>query len=921
VRARALIWLAAALPLAAAAEVALDDPGARLRATREWHGADAGGRGRLFEAARRERDRYSMGSGRAASGVSAFARVPGSSFVSVGPTRADFAVNGDRYEEVDSGRVRQILPHPLDPDVLYLSTAGGGVWKTYGASAPSPLWEPLTDALGTTAVGTLAMDPANPDILFLGFGDPFDVQQPGITRSTDGGGSWSPPVELVATYTFGTETLQRVAGAVTDIQVDPRNSLVVLAATDIGLFRSIDGGSSWQHLPLSSSAARFFFFWSLAYLGNDGWLVAGQAADITAPPSPNGGGPLALWRSSDDGATWTYATAALPGGERTAQLIGRVTMVTARSTLADPASARVYLLASTIAGSAQHDLFRSDDAGLSFQSLRVNATSEPQNPNPDQPNLDVLRGQAWYNQALFVDPANPDAVLIGGQLSMVRSLDAGRSWSVLSDWLPHNSENSDIDRPYVHADLHAFAVGADGALYAGSDGGLFVSANALSEAAAKVSFTSRRNEGLVTHLAYSVACAPESWPAAAQGFVAGGLQDNGTRLRDGATTTFNQIFGGDGVGLAVSASTHPDAALRTDVPDAFLVSVPGGIFLSRNGGQSFDRFTTGLAQLPFLVRIARESSAGDSYLTFTGAPAGFYRWREGETSWTSASGTLHWQDSNRDTPGFTTVDGTAIGLRNLAAHPAKAGVWGAVSNRFTYMTADGGAHWLAGVQPRPAGSPGGAYLLSSLAFDPLDLSGRTYYLTALSTSLIDPQNNFYGYPPDFGHVFRTRNGGLTWESLGAQGVASGGLPDVGADVIKVDPNDPGTLYVGTEIGLYRSTDSGATWSRFGAGTLPLVEVTDLCIAPGSQRLTAATYGRGFWQIDTAGGATPAGVRGLGDTNFDGRIDGEDLIDLADGLGATQSSPVYRWQADLVGAANQIDQADLDALLAKFGGRP
>jgi len=127
------------------------------------------------------------------------------------------------------------------------------------------------------------------------------------------------------------------------------------------------------------------------------------------------------------------------------------------------------------------------------------------------------------------------------------------------------------------------------------------------------------------------------------------------------------------------------------------------------------------------------------------------------------------------------------------------------------------------------------------------------------------------------------------------------------------------------IGLYRSTAAGATWSRFGGGALPLVEVRDICFAPpppggGNERLSVATYGRGFWQIDTAA-ASVAGVRGLGDTNFDGRIDGEDLIDLADGFNSDQSSPVYRWQADLVGNLNQIDQGDLDALLAKFGGRP
>jgi hypothetical protein len=920
-----LLVAALLVDAAGAAEIEGDDPAARFRARREWYGDDAAGRASILEAARRERDRYAVGQSRAAPAINALSRVSGSAFVNIGPTRADFAVNGDRYEEIDSGRVRQILPHPLDPDVLYLATSGGGVWKTYNARSPTVRWDPLTDAIGTTSVGALAMDPSNPDILFLGFGDPFDVQQPGLTRSSDGGGTWGAPVQFKATYTVGTGTRELTAGSVTDIKVDPRNSLVVLATTDVGLFRSTDGGGKWNHVPLASNAKGFFYLWSLAYGGNDTWLVTGQVADIEAAPTPTGGGTFALWRSTDDGATWSYATTSLPGGESTAGLAGRATLATAPSTLADPASVRIYLLLANSGGSSQHDLLRSDDAGETFQSLQVDAFHAPLNPNPDQTSLDVLSGQAWYNQALFVDPANPDTVFIGGQLAMVRSLDAGRTWSVLSDWLPLNSDNSNIERPYVHADLHAFAAGADGTFYAGSDGGISVSPNALSAPASSVTFSSARNQGLVTHLVYSVACAPESWPASAQGFIAGGMQDNGTRQRArepaGWSTTFNQVLGGDGIGLALSASTHFDGRLQQDVPDLFLASVPGGVYRSTDGGQSFARFTNGLARLPFFVRIVGGTALqGGLFLTFSGSPAGVYKWQVGTTGWSAVSGVLHWREPNQDTTGFTTVDGAPIGLRNLAAHPSKPLVWAAVSNRFTYMTNDGGLNWMVGLQPRPPGSAAGAYLLSSVEFDPLDPSGNTYYVTTVAAALIDARNAFHPYPAGFGHLFRTRDGGLSWDSLGAQDVAMGGLPNVGANVVKVDPGDPATLYVGTEIGLYRSTDSGATWSRFGAGTLPLVEVTDVCIAPASQRLTAATYGRGFWQIDTTAAAT-AGVRGLGDTNFDSRIDGEDLIDLADGFGATQSSPVYRWQADLVGTSNRIDQDDVDALMAKFGGRP
>jgi photosystem II stability/assembly factor-like uncharacterized protein len=917
----ALLWGAAA----PAADVEGDDPTERLQAMREWYGADASRRAPVLEAARRERDRYAVGESRAqAFGMNALA-ASGSAFLNLGPTRADFAVNGDKYFEIDSGRARQIVAHPIDPDVLYLATSGGGVWKTYDARASTVHWEPLTDALGTTSVGTLAMDPSNPEILFLGFGDPFDVQQPGLVRSADGGGTWSAPVQLRATYSSPSSTVALTAGSVTDIKVDPRNSLVVLATTDVGLFRSTDGGATWSQVNLSANGVDFYYMWSIAYVGNDSWIVTGQAADLAMPPTPAGRGAIGLWRSTDDGLTWTSLAQAIPGGDNVARFCGRATLAAAESTLNDPATARVYLLVGRNDGLAQLDLFRSDDGGLTFASLSVNSSRAPLNPNADQRGLDVLSEQAWYNQALFVDPGNPDAVFIGGQLAMIRSMDGGRNWYVLSDWLPKNSENNDIDRPYVHADMHTLAVGADGTFYAGTDGGIFASVNALSAPALDVTFTSAHNEGLVTHLLYTVICAPESWPAEAQGYVAGGMQDNGTRVRFGQTTTFNQVLGGDGIGLAVSAKTRFDPSLQVEVPEILLASVAGGLFRSTDGGQNFSRFTGGLGRLPFLVRIVR-TAAPDVFLTLGGAPAGIFKWQVGTPFWTMPLTTLQWQDLGLTTNGFATVEGTPISLRNLAAHPNAPQIWAAVSNRFTYMTTDGGAHWLVGVQPRPHKpdgtlQAGGAYLFSSVEFDPRDPSGQSYYITSLAANLIDPQNHFTPYPANFGHVFRTDNGGLSWQSMGGQDVAQGGLPNVGAAVIKVDPADSNTLYVGTEIGLYRSTDAGQTWSRFGAGTLPLVEVTDICISPASQRLTVATYGRGFWQIDTNAAAKDVGVRGLGDTNFDSRIDGEDLIDLADAFGAAQSSPAYRWQADLVGTTNGIDQSDLDALLARFGGRP
>ena len=910
-----LLAMAALLPLAGRAQER-DDPRARLQATREWRGAfrpDA--RLRLWQEAQKERDRYAIGAPRTT--LLMTAPVQGTAFVNLGPAGADFEDNGGRFTEVDSGRARQIVADPVNPAVVYISTAGGGVWKSYDAGQS---WEPITDALGTTAIGTFALDPMDPQILFLGFGDPFDVQQPGIQRSGDGGATWSAPVVLTATYTLAGTTYRRTAGSVTDLKVDPVSSLVVMATTDAGLFRSADGGVTWSAvaLPADPDGATFFYLWSLAWVGSDTWLLAGQRADVTAPSDPGGTGVLEFYRSTDGGATWKWNAAALPGGDEQAHLAARGTLAAAPSTLFDSATARVFLLLAATDGASTLDLLRSDDGGLSFQALGLNSTGKPTNPNADQPDLDVLHAQAWYNQALLADPEDPDTVFVGGDLALVRSMDGGLTWSVISDWLP---VPQGITQPYVHADFHSLAVGADGTFYAGTDGGFFYSTAARASPAAQVAFSSSRNRGLVTHLVYNVACAPDTWPADLLGWVAGGMQDDGTRARAGASPTFNQVIGGDGIGLAVGASAAHVGT--SDVPAIFYASAENHLYLSTDGGDSWTDASTGLTgTLPFFVRIARDTAAGDVFLTFTGSPAAFYQ-RSGSV-WQDASGVLHWQDSGTDTAGFTTTNGQAIGLRNLAAHPAKAGVWGAVSNRFTYATADGGAHWLVGLQPKPAGSAAtspGIYRLSSIAFDPDDTSGKTYYVGSMAGDLIDDQGLSYPLPPAFGHLYKTADGGASWTSLGGQGLAAGGLPDVGIDVVKVDPGDSNTLYAGTQIGLYRSSDRGASWSRFGAGSLPLVEVSDLCITAASKKLTAATYGRGFWQISTDASAAPAGVRGDGDTNFDNRIDGQDLIDLADAWGSTQASPTYRWEADLVGGSNAIDDNDLAAELIKFGGSP
>jgi hypothetical protein len=935
-----------------AAEV--DDAAARQAASDAWRGhPDARARSRVLDEALRERDRWSRFTG-ATSGPRAALTTTANVFVNLGPTRADTEVNGVTYHEMDSGRARQILVDPSNPAILYLSTAGGGVWKSYDGGGG---WEPITDALGTLAIGALAMDPRNPQILYLGFGDPFDVQQPGLVRSDDGGVHWSQQTELsTGDYTVNGVSVPITATSVRDIQVDPDDSRHVLVATNAGLFQSTDA-STYRHVMLAAPGAPSVLYseaWSIARTGPGAWLVTAEGVQTSSDPGAPALPGMGMWSTIDGGQTWSWAVGSLPAAK-----IGRATLAVAPSTTfapgpTSPFLARVYLLAGAADAGSTFDVFRSDDSGRTWTALGVNAKGTPTNPNSDQRTLELLAPvgpQASYNQAIAVDPLDPNIVFVGGQLAMIRSMNGGASWAVLSNWLPDG-----VRRPYVHADFHAFAIASDGTFYAGSDGGIFRSpdpvtpcgagdCSARTGAVANVTFTSTRNEGLATHLAYSVACAQPKWPAAAATFVAGGLQDNGTRVRKGSTTTFDQVVGGDGIGVAVSGDTTVRADKVTLGPRTFLTSVAGGVYRSTDGGDTFNTFGPP-GSMPFFVRFARDvaDARPDAFLTFTvagSAPTRVYRAyaADAAAAWADVTGTLHWPTGETYSDGFKAPPTSAgapagdVGLRAISTHPSRAGTWAVVSNRYAYVTSDAGRNWFASRQIAPNDDPvnnGFAYALSSIAFDPADATGQTLYVTSKAADL-GKGSGVTDLPAAFGHLYVTTSGGASWSpAVGADPGAR--LPNVPADVVRFDPTDPQTLYVGTEIGLYVSHDRAQTWKRFGAGSnpaaplgLPLVEVTDLCFMPPAGgtdgMIVAATYGRGFWALSGTGAATGTAVRGNGDTDFNQLIDGRDLLDVLDLLGADQSMDVYRYQADVAGGVNVIDDADVAAVLAKLGGMP
>jgi photosystem II stability/assembly factor-like uncharacterized protein len=685
----------------------------------------------------------------------------GTTWVSLGPTKADYLYNFYTLNVTDTGRVRSFVTHPNDPSVLYVAFSGGGVWKTTDGGLS---WRPLTESLGSLSTGWLAGDPNEANVLYLGLGDPFDGTGIGLVKSTDGGNTWSKTIFLGDSQ------------VTTQVMVAPGNSRIVLATTDRGLFRSINAGATFNPVSLPTGRADVPYAWSIAWTGDAGFVVAAEADPFAVSGTTDG----QVFTSSDNGATWTRASGmAAPGG------VGRITVASA------PSNRRiVYAVASNIGGNLA-DFFKSVDGGATWTALgAAGKSARYTNPNPSSMYpYQLFNTQGWYDQMAIVNPTNPNLVDFGGALHNARTSDGGATWSVTTHWL------GQYGLPYVHADTHAAAYDAVGHLYFGTDGGIFKSSDG------GATFSDALNVGIVTHLVYNLGSSKAS-PAA----VIGGMQDNGTRVRSGSTSIFNQTIGGDGFGCDI----HPlDGRL-----------VLGSLYNTRiqkslDGGLTFGAACSGIHECgtgaaPFFTKIVPSEADRSGNTVYTFVNAKVYRSTNYAQNW-----------SPLGTAGLP----AGIFIRSLGAAKANPLVLGIVANGGrVFLSTDGGASWKA-----PAPLPNNGFSLSHIWFDTTDPS--IVYVASVA--------------PDFtrNHLWRSTNFGASWTTIDG-GDFPAGIP---VDVIKNDPSNPAVVYAGTHLGVYRSTDRGASWVRYGAG-MPLVEVSDIYLSGDSSLVRSATFGRGFWEL-------------------------------------------------------------------------
>jgi PKD repeat protein len=410
------------------------------------------------------------------------------------------------------GRLNYIAFHPTDANKMYVGAPQGGFWLSEDGGTN---WITTTDNLTTLGVSSIVVDHTTPSRIYLGSGDRDSNDSPkkGVFVSDDGGYTWT-----LSNSGMG----NRIVG---DMIMHPTNNLILIAATNSGVYKTIDAGATWVNTFSGQN------FKNITYHPTDPLIVYAVA---------KGGTPniAHFYKSIDGGDNWVETTTGLPT-DATRYVIG--------VSPADPD--RVYVVGAT---SPYKGIFQSDDSGDSF-------TANSTTPNILSYDADGSGsgGQGWYDFTVVVDPSDADVVYVGG-VNIFKSTDAGVNWLINAHWW------GETGAPEIHADQHWLKFNPlTGNLYSCNDGGLDVSPDGVNW-----SFT---GQGIATAQIYKIGQSTQSTK------LINGYQDNGTGLVSSAGAWTTEI-GGDGMECIIDPTT--DSYCYGEL-------YYGNIRRSSNGGLSF----------------------------------------------------------------------------------------------------------------------------------------------------------------------------------------------------------------------------------------------------------------------------------------------------------------------------------------------
>jgi photosystem II stability/assembly factor-like uncharacterized protein len=703
------------------------------------------------------------------------------------------AIDAFRFRFVgprEGNRIASIAGVPGDVNTYYAGAASGGIFKSIDGGFG---WTPIFDDKPVAAIGSLAVAPSNPDIVWAGTGEAWairdsDVQGNGIYKSIDAGRTWTH---------MGLDDTGRIGRLI----VHPTNPNIVFACAlgrmtgpqqERGVYRTTDGGTHWERVLFVNENTGCSGISMDAK--NPKVLFAGTwQVEMHTYGEFSGGPGSGVYKSIDGGSTWNRMTA--PGLPKSP--LGKIDVAVAPSN-----SDRVYALIQT---ADQGSMWRSDNGGTDWKVV-----------NWDR----ALIGRAGYYIHLAVSPANDKEVMVSNSSFHV-SLDAGETFRPQQAW---GGDNHDIWWDTTNPDRFVITNDA-GMMITTAHGRGF---NRVTLPIGQMYHVSVDNQTPYYFYSNMQDSTTMRGPSVQVGFGGFGRspEPGWDRGMGGCESGFTYADPTDA--NIVWATCYGDEVTRWDAKTKLARSVSPWLHTLDSPPSDTKyrcHWTAPLAIDPF-----------DHNTVYFGCQVIFRTTNAGQ-SWSVISPDLSTQDPTRNGPSGGIVGdnlGQFYGEVVFAIAPStvqRGLIWAGTNDGKVWVTKDAGKNW-TDLTKNVTGIPvwGTVSSIQPSFFD----AGTAY--ASVDAHLMDNRDPF---------IFKTTDFGATWTKI------SGGLPKHQLSYVRViaeDPNCKGLLFAGTGNGLYYSLDDGVKWTNLQAG-LPHSPVSWAVVQPKVHDLVVSTYGRGIYILD------------------------------------------------------------------------
>jgi len=657
------------------------------------------------------------------------------------------------------GRLTDVEINPQNTSIVYLGAASGGIFKS---TDNGNSYFPVFDDNENLSIGDIALAPSNPDVIYVGTGEAnpgggsMAYDGNGIYKSMDAGSTW----EHLGLENIGSVGRVVVSSENTDIAYVAAMGYLFENNEERGVYKTTDGGLNWERkLFLNDSTGAV----DLAIHPNhpDTIYAAMWQRVRRLEYYVYGGNSCGIYRSYDGGENWEELETGLPTNDD----VGRIGIGISQS---DPNV--LYAIYADKVGYFK-GLYKSEDGGNSWSQT-------------NDGNLgDMYASYGWWFGRLKVDPNDADVVYAIG-FDIYKTTNGGSSWFYASG--------------SVHVDQHEVAISPDNSsrVLLANDGGLYKSANAGS------SWTQQMNLPITQFYTCAIdASQPQR--------LYGGAQDNGTnRTLMGGISDWASIYGGDGFYCLIDP---------TDNTYVYAEYQYGNLARSTNGGAYFSSATSGISSgdrknwnSPVVMNPINSKSL------YFGANR-LYKSTNRAAYWNAISSDLTngASSGNQNFGTITTISVSAVDTNIIYVGTDDGNVW---------ISEDNGGDWTKISEDLPT------RWISRVVADPVNEEIAYVCLSGFR------QND---YMP---HIYKTMDNGNSWED------ASLGLPEAPVNDLVIDPENTTRLIAATDVGVFYKDEENDTWQTLSNG-LPRVPITDLTFHPATNKLVAATYGRSMYALD------------------------------------------------------------------------